>query len=137
MDMAKLVAPSAILFLSEYIWPMENLGDAISWRPQPIVFAIAWSFLSVCVGVAWAYGSSSEGISEYSRSILYVLLIAALASFAPLVKYAGSRASPFVCAVSFALSLACLVSTRSPHNIAIAPLCGWLLLASLLSAKLD
>ena len=132
-QLALLLFPVLVIMISGQKWPLRQLGDKIPWRPPPQVFGVAWALLSISIGVAWAFGSPNE-VSNNLRGNCFVLLTLLLFSFAPLEYSKGPSVGPAICASSFGVALACMLTTAPPYNLLLVPLCAWLVFAGQLAA---
>jgi tryptophan-rich sensory protein len=125
--------PLAAISLAGARWPMRGFGCAARWRPSPKTFGVVWTFLAVATGLVWAFGGPAGSTPAPLRNAAFALLVLLLASFAPLTSLRGASAAPAICTASLAAALTCALITEAPYSIGLAPLCGWLVLATQLA----
>lgn len=108
----------------------RDAGKTVSFRPPPMTFAIVWPILFACVGISWVLARHD---SKYS-DIFYSLLSITLGLWTVIYGCLGNKiGGVYVLAASLVCIFAAASFGTQWSRVLLAPLFGWLILATLLN----
>lgn len=120
-----LLIPFFFVYIPSQIFPVNNAGSTVPFRPPPITFAIVWPILLLLVGISW--------VKRLNLSFLYFILCILLGSWT--IIYNFSNFASFIeilFTLLFTLGLF-FYNYDLISSVLLIPLCIWLLFASILN----
>jgi len=116
----------------------KDAGSTVNFRPPPIVFGIVWPILYILIGISWVLSvqNMNKQLSTTWICIFFLLLNIALCAWIYTYSCAKDpKDAIYVIVISIVFALWCFISGDTVSKLLLAPLLGWLFLATLMNIR--
>lgn len=131
-----LFLPAVIGFIMGQVCQVQKTsGETVNFRPPSKVFGIVWGILYTLIGISWIFSILYSTVSKKIIYTSYIILNISLCLWIYLYSCQNDKINAIYSLVGsliFAI-ICCIVNNNITSQALLAPLIGWLFLATLIN----